>query len=228
MDDPNPDNEPWVPGKGKWDTGDRISAALINGNMQREPNGHIPVYSYVLAGLILAPEANRLLCSYPFDVGSLERVCYPRGISEHCVPGCTPANQWARPSDWCEDFFKDPWPCAWPPNKTHIMMQIRDGYAERNEKPPAKFWDDGKFYDELIFDAEYFVANLPHSITAFFFQPGLCGGDAYDGPKCTDYAIGAHRNFLAHYGLTKEDVPLLQFDSFNWDLPFTVNPDIYL
>ncbi|KAL1510268.1 hypothetical protein AB1Y20_006590 [Prymnesium parvum] len=135
MDDPDPNGEPWIPGKGKWDTGDRISAALINAQMVKEPNGQIPVYSNSLSGVILAPETNTLLCSYPFDVGSLERVCYPRGVSDTCIPGCTP-NGGA--TQWCEGFFKDPWPCAWAPSKTDIMMEIRDGYAQRKVKPEHK------------------------------------------------------------------------------------------
>ena len=220
MDDPNPDGEPWIPGKGRWDTGDRISAALINYQMTPEPNGQIPVYSNSLSGIILAPEANRLLCSYPFDVGSLGRVCHPRGISEGCVPGCTPTGQQAAPTDWCEGFFKDPWPCAWPADKTAMMMEIRDGFAQRGLKPEHKFWDDHKFYSELIFDADYYRAHLPKSVTAFFFVPSVCAGDIFDGPKCKDYAIGAHRNFLASFGLRAATVPLLRFDPSNWEAPF--------
>jgi len=219
MDDPNPDGEPWIPGKGKWDTGDRISASLVNKNMQPEPNGNIPVYSYSLAGIILNPHANRLLCSYPFDSGSIERACNPRGISDQCTPGCTPAGWTNIPAVWCEGFFKDPWPCAWPPDKVDIMMEIRDGYASRGVKPGMKFWDDGKFYSELILDQQVYTDGLPYSVSAFFFVPSICL-DAYDGPKCQDYAIAAHRNFLVAFNITSAEVPLLRFDTADWEHPF--------
>ena len=57
-------------------------------------------------------------------------------------------------------------------------------------------------------------------MTAFFFVPSVCAGDIFDGPKCKDYAIGAHRTFLASFGLSASDVPLLRFDPSNWTTPF--------
>eukprot|EP00966_Prymnesium_polylepis_P223957 5181323-Prymnesium_polylepis.1 len=112
MDDPDPDGEPWIPGKGRWDTGDRISASLVYYRMVPDPGFNIPIYSFDLAGLILSPTRNRLLCAYPFDVGSLSRICHPRGVSERCIPGCTP--HWSH-STWC-DLNDDKWPCAHRPS----------------------------------------------------------------------------------------------------------------
>jgi hypothetical protein len=58
----------------RWDTGDRISASMVYANMAPTPlHGSIPIYSFDLAGIIMSPTANKLLCGYPFDVGSLER-----------------------------------------------------------------------------------------------------------------------------------------------------------
>ena len=62
--------------------------------------------------------------------------------------------------------------------------------------------------------------ELPHSIEAFFFIAGGCT-DAYDGPKCEGYVRGAHRNFVAHFGLASDDIPLLRLDTRAWDQPFT-------
>ena len=67
--------------------------------MQADPGFNIPIYSYSLAGIVLAPWANRLICSYPYDVGSLNRRCWPRGVTDHCIPGCS---RWDNDNDvWC-------------------------------------------------------------------------------------------------------------------------------
>ena len=92
-------------------------------------------------------------------------------------------------------------------------MQTRDELSKRGEFYHHKMWNDGKFYDEHIFDAFTFTSNLPKSIVAFFFIRGNCG-DAYDGPKCESYVRLAHANFLRHFGLTRDDVPLVRLDLF--------------
>ena len=77
MDDPNPDNKPWLPGMGEmydnehgrccistWDRGDRISASLINAGMTAGFSGEIPIFSWGLGGIVLKPSSNSLLCSH--------------------------------------------------------------------------------------------------------------------------------------------------------------------
>ena len=61
------DGEPWHPSR------PRISAALVNAQLDKEPDrGNIPLYSYSLAGLVLAPGSNSVRCCYAFDTGSLQ------------------------------------------------------------------------------------------------------------------------------------------------------------
>ena len=141
MDDPDPDGEPWIPGRGRWDTGDRISASLVYYRMVPDPGYNIPIYSFDLAGLILSPTRNRLLCAYPFDVGSLSRICHPRGVSASCVPGCTP---YLYHSTWC-DLNNDEWPCAHRPSALAAVMERRDEISFSAKKPDEKMWDDNKF-----------------------------------------------------------------------------------
>eukprot|EP00966_Prymnesium_polylepis_P073558 1707463-Prymnesium_polylepis.1 len=140
MDDPNPDGQPWLPGTGRWDTGDRISAALVHGGMTPDEGGNLPIYSFDLAGIILNPAANTMLCAYPFDVGSLSRTCHPRGVSETCVPGCTQGGNW--PGAWCDPPHNEQWPCAWRPDALGRVMHLREEYRQRNVKPNMKVWDD--------------------------------------------------------------------------------------
>jgi len=222
MDDDRPENKPWMPGMQHEDTGDRISAALVNAHMLREPSNNIPVYSFSLAGIILNPAANRLLCAYPWDVGSLSRHCWPRGVSEKCIPGCSrfvgDGDQWCKAGteEW---KFRDP-ACAWRPDDLREMMRVREEVRANNLRPPQKMWNDNKYYSELIFDAAFYTQHLPHSIEAVFYLDDDCG-DAFDGPKCREYGIAAHRAIVSHFGLDAKAMPLLKLDLWNWQAPFS-------
>jgi len=219
MDDPDPDGQAWIPGRGRSDTGDRISASLVYYDMVPDPGFNIPIYSFDLAGLILSPSSNRLLCAYPYDVGTLERVCEPRGVSEWCIPGCTP---YPGHSTWC-DLNNWEFPCAFRPSALTAAMRRRDELAR--EVAATKIWDDHKYYDELIFESAAFVEKLPHSVEAMFYVPTNCDGDIHDGPRCEDYVRAAHRKFLQNFTLSEIQVPLLKFDLWNWDAPFSAMPN---
>ena len=224
LDDPDPNGAPWLLGVGRPDTGDRISANMVNAHMQPEPppnDGRIPLYSLSLSGLVLSPKHNRLWCSYPFDSGTLERVCWPRGWSEDCTPGCTDPKHWKN-TLWCEKDRHD-WPCAWHPADLKYMLDQREEIRAKEVKPFGKFWDDNKFYNELVFDAAHFTEQLPASIEGLFFLAGGDCSDITDGPKCEDYARGAHENMKRHFGLTDEQFPLLRLDPNDWDTPFTID-----
>lgn len=221
MDDPNPDRHPWMPGAQHAETGDRISAALINAHMQPDPSNNIPIYSYSLSGIVLSPTANRLLCAFPYDVGSLDRHCWPKGVSEECIPGCS---RWRNDPLWCSpgsDRWKVERPaCAWRPSDLDAMMAVREEIRRDKLRPPQKMWNDNKYYSELIFDASYYTEHLPHSIEAVFYLDDNCG-DAYDGPKCKDYGIGAQRAIAKFFHLDSAELPLLKLDLWNWNEPFT-------
>ena len=205
--------------------------------------GNIPIYSFGLGGIIMSPTRNQLLCSYAYDVDSLERVCDPRGISEFCIPGCTHSTHQGNDHRgnvvWCNDPDADEWPCAWKPDDLPKMLQARERIRQLGEKPAHKRFDDHKFYVEAIFSSQAFIDALPASIEAVFymhvdrtkwaFEPaGLQWPevepdciDATSGPKCRDYAVRAHRAMLAHFQLSDAELPLLRFDPYNWDSPFT-------
>ena len=248
MDDSNPDGRPWLPGAGEWfldgqivpiwDRGDRISTTVINAAMTPDFSGNIPIFSWGLGGLILSPDANRLLCSYSYDVDSLERTCQPRGESALCTPGYSHESH---PGSvlWCTSEEIDQWPCAWRPTDIGPMLRTRERLRRVGEKPQHKRFDDRKFYMELIFSAAHFIGHLPSSIEAVFFMkvdqskwecPACVGTawpevepdcvDATSGPKCRSYAIRAWRAIMRHFHLTPSQLPLLRFDPFNWKKPF--------
>ena len=221
MDDENPNHEPWNLGIARSNTGDRISAALVNAQMQPDPSGNIPIYSFSLAGIVLNPEHNNLLCSYSWDVGSMDRQCWPRGVSEKCIPGCSRGNN--DHDVWCE-VGSDLWqrqnpPCAWRPQDVGSMLEARDIVRSRLMRPPKKMWKDGKYYNELIFETAAFIHGLPDSIMAVFYLDDNCG-DSFSGPKCKDYGRAAHRSIASHFGLDAARLPLLKLNLWKWEKPF--------
>ena len=223
MDDPNPDHRPWEPGRARVDTKDRISAALVNSRMTPDPGGNIPLYSFDLAGLILSAEYNQFSCSYPYDVGTTSRRCSAVwGTTPSCTPGCSSFDGDTR--NWC-DANSDSWKwinpaCPWRPADLPKMMEAREEVRANEMMPPGKVWNDHKYYVEMVFDSEYYMNHLPHSILGVFYIDGNCG-DAYDGPKCQDYARGAHRAMMSNFDLDPIQFPLVKLDLFNWKTPFT-------
>mgnify|MGYP004170764409 CR=1 FL=1 len=230
MDDPDPQGQPWVPGAGKpvfegYPSGDRVSATLVNAQMKAEPapQAHrIPMYSLSLAGIILSPERNTLKCSFAFDAGTLERTCLEP--SETCIPGCTHPSLRGHPALWCERN-NHRWPCAWRPSDLHQMLEVREELRTLGRKPEGKFWDDHKFYDELVFDSKVFTAQLPGSMEAVFFLEGADCGAERDGPKCEVYARSAHANIKREFGLTDVQLPLVRLDPLNWKAPLSDGAD---
>jgi len=204
-DDGDPDGQPWRPFQPS------ISSAIVYGQMGHEPDrDNVPVYSYSLAGLILAPSHNQVRCSYAFDTGSLQ-----------WQP--TACNSW-RCSNYESVDSHANGGCAFNPEGLGHMMEVQAEIRRRNYKPGFKVWDDHKFYNEVIMDEQTYVANLPHSISAVFYLPTPCD-DIFDGPKCEDFARGAHRNILRHFQLTEAQIPFVEFDYFNWNKPFTAMPN---
>jgi hypothetical protein len=119
---------------------DRLSATIVNRRMTHDPAGNLPVYSFSTAGLVLNPHHNRMLCGYPFDVGSLGRMCYGR-LTHGCIPGCTPSDVKRGAKQWCE-VNDHPWPCAWRPQQLSQLMAEREAVRATNVKPAHKAWDD--------------------------------------------------------------------------------------
>ena len=205
-DEPDPDKEPWRPNQPS------ISAATVYQTMGHEPDrGNIPVYSYSLAGLVLAPQYNRVRCSYAFDAGSLQwqpSACNPWRCSNYESVDSHAAGA-----------------CAFNPEALGHMMEVQAELRSRNQKASYKKWDDHKFYNEVIMDEQTYIANLPHSIAAVFYLPTSCDDIFSVGPKCEDYARGAHRNMLRHFRLTETELPFVKFDFFDWEKPFTQLPN---
>ena len=98
------------------------------------------------------------MAAYPWDVGSLSRVCRPRGVSETCIPGCTSNRGY---STWC-DLNNDMWPCAYRPSALDKVMALRDETAKSNKQPEHKRWNDGESVAETcIATKPIYAAHQP-------------------------------------------------------------------
>ena len=146
-------------------------------------------------GVILNPEATRLLCAYGGDGGTRGKLCHPPGVSGSCIPGCTSGpRQWCNPEEvwnnkgaWCDGR-------PWRPTDF------------------GKFFELDKLsstYNEVIADGFYWNQHLPHSIEAIIGSPGEPAAQAL------------HAEFLETYGLSSAQVPLVTFNKEILDAPFT-------
>eukprot|EP00966_Prymnesium_polylepis_P310700 7178488-Prymnesium_polylepis.2 len=75
----------------------------------------------------------------------------------------------------------------------------------------------------MILDSDAYVDALPWSVEAVFYQESDCTG-VWDGPKCEEYSREAHGRFLEHFAVAASELPLLRFDAWDWERPFSAVP----
>ena len=143
-------------------------------------------------GVILSPNATRVLCAYGGDGGTRGKTCTPPGLTDTCTPGCASSlyDTWcdgrSAQSAWCDGH-------PWAPSALGRFLELDGGSS---------------IYNEAILDGFYWNKHLPHSIEALIGSPG--------DPQ----AVRLHERFLATYHLKKGDVPLLTFNKDDVDCPF--------
>ena len=185
LDATEDEERPWRAGSLRADImKDRMSASLVF--KEKGTN------SFGGGGVILNPNHNRVLCFYGGDGGTRGKLCHPPGVTETCIPGCheRPTDKWCDASrattSWCDGL-------PWHPEEMSVAVRldsVKDGY------------------NEIVLDAEYWNAHLPHSIDALLTTPNNPTAEAM------------HRKFLFTYRLTAEDVPLVVFNKDRSECPF--------
>lgn len=146
-DDGNYRIPPWERCTVPWScyrSSDRISAMSVSASSSPDPEGNWPLFSRSLAGMILSPSHNHLMCSYPYDAGTAERGCDPIGMSSWCLPGCT----YFGDNRWCDDDRG--WPCTWPADHLRESIEVRDRISRANghtweRDAPWDFVQEGGF-----------------------------------------------------------------------------------
>ncbi len=160
--------------------------------------GDMPVDGSGSPGMVVAPGAVKMLCSYWRDGNSWKKSCNPPDASAECVPGCGP---------WCK-FEKDRG-CSWRPEQLPQMISQLNHY------------NHGESESEIVLDAHTWQQNLPHSILAFYLVPPSVPDNDYhsNAERRTRYH---YRLFLKTYNLTEVEVPLLSYDLTRLDAPFSL------
>ena len=212
----------------------RVSGSIIRGAMQ-PPSGdvEIPFFSFD-AGVILRPNQTTILCVYGMD-GSTDGMsaCDPK-LEPEFVPGC------GDPPRWCaaESEYDQHCVCGfaqcrgrvqpWLPQDLSTVLRIHASSWAGGYGGPGSYTG----YNEVIINADTWLANLPASIEAIFFikssshvcreKTGL--GFAGSCAEAEKQARTVHRDLLKHYGLSSSDshAPgLVMLHPERWAQPFT-------
>ena len=130
--------------------------------------------------------------------------------------GKFPATYQSSESLWQACGFQGSPARAWAPQDLKLLLQL---HAERGAtyKPP----DYHSGYNEVILSSKKVNRALPFAIEAFFVVDGQSSFRMSDPGSHVVDMRQAHRDFLNHYQLTSDQVPLLNFRPSNWDEPFT-------
>ena len=89
------------------------------------------------------------------------------------------------------------WECSWPPDHLKQMMQAQEGRGSAYDGHSA----GGSLHNELIISDIYWEQDLPRLIYAFVFTADAAEAKARE----------AHAAFLAYYGQSEAQTPLLRF-----------------
>lgn len=186
---------------------DRLSCSFISTRIASTRADHrAPVLSYPgsrFVGIVLEPNATKLMCSYATDMGSSSLRCGGRGVSQTCVPGCMAGN-------WCREPIKRH-SCSWRAADLEWMLRQFEG----NRAP----------YNEAVVEAASWLASLPRSLEAIYFHDATSGDE--DAPHSRAEWRGRealarrmHASFVRAFGLEAGEVALLRFDRGNLSSPF--------
>ena len=166
----------------------------------------VPLIGY--SGGVVANPRVPISCAYGDDATTFFAGC--RDNSR-----CNRHRPWDGGNKWAD------WPCgfgpansvnmAWNPEDLDVVLRFYTQHSQPYKDP--QFYSG---YNEVLYAADVWNDMLPHSIDAFFILKE---------PRSDNHAqtLSAYEKFLRKYGFDAEQVPLLTFDPFNWDAPFSTS-----
>ena len=182
---------PWLPcPPEQWcnSFNNRISASLINSRLPF-------LFKEGGVGMILAPKATSIRCSYFVDGGTMSKTCEQH--RDGCVAGC--CDQFGRPN-WCGPDLslasQTIYGCAFRPLDLEAMLRHHE------------LRRDARQYNEVVVDLSSWDAE--RSVEAFYYVDGF---DAKRGLSHERWARDLHERFHQRYSSRNVDVlaPLLHF-----------------
>ena len=156
-----------------------MSASLVYARLrERRDRVTIPLLAGSRSGVVLRPEATRVLCVYSGDGATALANCDPPGVSEACVPGCVHPSGYCNPLEsmtdgwcqcsigWCKGEPLRPQP--WHPAHLAHMIRQYDEFGlpprEANGSPAA-----GQGWNEVVVSGDHWERSLPRAIEGFFY-----------------------------------------------------------
>ena len=172
------------------------------------PNFKIPTFTgwaTGVQGIILRPgPSTRILCGNSADSndGKCKEWCPPAPLE-----GYAPETHDDAPT-FCRGKKR---PGSWHPEDFNAFLFRTNIFQTTLQAPRGGRLD----YNEIVVDGAHWTEHLPTTIEAFFQS-----SDHGRGRRNDHIAREQHLHFLLKYGLTAEQVPLLDFDPHNWETPF--------
>lgn len=187
------------------------SMAVYQGLRKRADRVGVPLPFGSRGGVILSPTHISIDCMYGIDGGTyrLDNPDHP-GCSDHF---CSPNNP--REQNGLCGFNGAP-ATAWGPND---MKTLLDMHFEHGPHYHAPGFHSG--YNEFIINSKKYNTQLPDIVQAFFVPKGQSPVTGDLGYSIIIDVVQAHRAFIQQHGKSAEEVPLLSFDPFNWEEPFS-------
>jgi len=212
----------------------RISSSIISAALhERRDRRAVPLPFGSRGGLLINPNAAQVSCLYGIDGRTIDYG--PSWEDSSTVPpGCSRSR--CKRSDGLgqEGWRYDGWhgmtgrcgfdgqpAIAWSPSEMDMLLQ-----AHLEHGVP---WTQPKFhsgYNEVILSSKVHNRLLPRSIEAFFVMASAQSVVTSLGGGVRIDIAQAHRAFLAEYGLSAEQVPLVAFDPARWEEPFAVYSEV--
>ena len=181
---------------------------IYKGLQDRSDRQAVPLPFSNRGGILFNPSAVQIDCLYGIDGAT-----YHLNYVQPNPPGCS--KSFCSPNNNHGCGFNGAPATAWAPRDMQRLLELHKEHGAQWHNPG---WHSG--YNEVIVNSRHYNDHLPNSVWAFFYPKG-------QDPTTWDLGYGiqidvrrAHRDFLAEYGLTARDVPLLEFDPSAWDRPF--------
>ena len=192
----------------------RISTMIIYAGLRdRADRRSVPLPFGDRGGILISPSLATVDCGYGIDGGTYR-------LNNPARPGCS--DSFCDPHNYI-DQNGNPWcgfngapAMAWGPNDLKALLE------EHARSGPR--WSNSGFhsgYNEFIVNSKAHNARLPDSVEAFFVPKGMSPVTGNLGYGIVIDVVKAHQRFLNEYGLTASEVPLVEFDPYNWNAPFS-------
>ena len=185
----------------------RISASIASMRLRNRPDRMAIPLINTHGGVVARPGEVHVACAYGIDGATVNLHGGANG------DGCP--DEWCDPSKAHEQngycgFWGAPPHAAWRAADLATLLALHE---EHGESYKGVGWRSG--YNEAVLDGISWNENLPNTIEAFFV---VSNGDN----AATSQVREAHAKFLAQYGISRDEVPLLALDPARWESPLSV------